>query len=82
METWTETSLLKLKVTELKLELKAIKQPQYGMKLILVQRLLDYKEKISLQQILTSNLRNNQSQSIPTSSSNFSLLVINMNVYL
>jgi hypothetical protein len=34
METWTETSLLKLKVSELKLELKAIKQPQYGTKLI------------------------------------------------
>jgi hypothetical protein len=34
---------------------------------------LDYKEKISLQQILTSNLWNNQSQSIPTSSSNFSI---------
>ena len=70
METWSETSLLKLKVTDLKLELKAIKQPQYGTKLILVQRLLDYKEKLATQQILTSNLQNSQSQSIPTSSSN------------
>ena len=56
METWSETSLLKLKVSDLKLELKAIKLPQYGTKLILVQRLLDYKEKIETQQILTSNL--------------------------
>jgi hypothetical protein len=45
METWTETSLSKLKLSELKLELKANKQPQYGTKLILDQRLLDYKEK-------------------------------------
>ena len=72
METWSETSLLKLKVTDLKLELKAIKQPQYGTKLILVQRLLDYKEKLATQQILRSNLQNSQSQSIPTSSSNIS----------
>ena len=72
METWSETSLLKLKVSDLKLELKAIKLPQYGTKLILVQRLLDYKEKIETQQILTSNLLNNQSQLIPTSSSSFS----------
>ena len=71
METWSETSLLKLKVSDLKLELKAIKLPQYGTKLILVQRLLDYKEKTETQQILTSNSLNNQSQLIPTSSSSF-----------
>jgi hypothetical protein len=47
-----------------------IKQAQYGTKLILVQTLLDYKEKIALRKILKSNLRKNQSQSIPTSSSN------------
>ena len=34
--------------------------------------MLDYKEKIETQQILTSNLLNNQSQLIPTSSSSFS----------
>jgi hypothetical protein len=50
-----------------------IKQAQYGTKLILVQILLDYKEKIALRKILKSNLRKNQSQSIPTSSSNFSI---------
>ena len=38
METWSETSLLKLKVIDLKPELKAIKQSQCGRKLILVQR--------------------------------------------
>ena len=83
METWSETSLLKLKVSDLKLELKAIKLPQYGTKLILVQRLLDYKEKIETQQILTSNLQNNQPQSIYQQVHQaFHLLVINLNVFL
>jgi hypothetical protein len=47
METFTEDSLVKLKVTELKEELKKLKLPIYGTKLILVQRLLEYKSRKS-----------------------------------
>jgi hypothetical protein len=47
METFTEESLVKLKVTELKEEFKKLKLPIYGTKLILVQRLLEYKSRKS-----------------------------------
>ena len=44
MDTWSEESLLKLKVKDLKEELKKVKQPVYGTKILLIQRLLLYKE--------------------------------------
>ena len=44
METWSEDSLCKLKVSELKEELKKYKLPVYGTKVVLIQRPLNFKD--------------------------------------
>jgi hypothetical protein len=44
METWCEDTLIKLKVSELKEVLKKYKLPIYGIKVVLIQRLLNFKD--------------------------------------
>ena len=44
MDTWSEESLLKIKVKDFKEELKKVKQPVHGTKILLIQRLLLYTE--------------------------------------
>ena len=44
METWCEDTLIKLKVSELKEVLKKYKLPIYGIKIVLIQRLLNFKD--------------------------------------
>ena len=44
METWSKDSLCKLKVSELNEELKKYKLPVYGTKVVLIQRLLNFKD--------------------------------------
>ena len=61
MDAWSEEILLKMKVSELKEELKRIKKPVYGTKLILIGRLLDYKQANNFQEISTSTPSSSQS---------------------
>ncbi len=44
METWCEDTLIKLKVSELKEELKKYKLPFYGTKAVYIERLLNFKD--------------------------------------
>ena len=57
MDTWSEESLGKYKVIELKEEVKKINKPIYGTKTVLIHRLLSFKGEQCNQKLLTKNLQ-------------------------
>ena len=82
MDTWSKESLMKLKVVELKDKLKDVQRPVYGTKIVLVQRLLEFKEEKDSQLLLTSDLQliHDKSTSTPSASQTFSLERIDHNI--
>ena len=73
---------MKLKVVELKDKLKDVQRPVYGTKVVLVQRLLEFKEEKDSQLLLTSDLQliHDKSTSKPSASQTFSLERIDHNI--